>query len=144
MCETSRYFVAKPWFADTLSGGGMRCGMGSFAEGEVVGFSTTVPNCAKAVGVRSSIGIRMDGAGIEDGILLQHHRMMFAAGVVGSSMSRLGKWSSDAKIAIASVSHARRSGRIRVDDECQFRCFVLRQTIANSLASLHFRAQIPA
>lgn len=47
----------------------MRCGMESFAEEDVVGFSTTVPNWENAVGVRSSIGIRMDGAGIEDGIL---------------------------------------------------------------------------
>ena len=43
--------------------------MGSFADGDVEGFSMTVPNCAKAVGVSSSIGMRMDGAGIEGGIL---------------------------------------------------------------------------
>jgi hypothetical protein len=46
----------------------MRCGMGSFADGDVVGFSMTVPNCEKAVGVRSSIGIRIEGAGIDVGI----------------------------------------------------------------------------
>lgn len=46
----------------------MRCGIGSLELGEVAGFSTTVPNCAKAVGVRSSIGIRIDGHGIEVGI----------------------------------------------------------------------------
>ena len=46
----------------------MRLGMGSFADGDVVGFSMTVPNCEKAVGVRSSIGIRIEGAGIEVGI----------------------------------------------------------------------------
>jgi hypothetical protein len=68
MCVTSRYLVADPWFAETLSGGGMRCGMGSFAEGDVAGFSITVPNCANAVGVSSSMGIRMDGAGIDVGI----------------------------------------------------------------------------
>ena len=43
-------------------------GTGSFAEGDVVGFSMTVPNCEKAVGVRSSIGILIEGAGIEVGI----------------------------------------------------------------------------
>lgn len=43
--------------------------MGSFAEVDVEGFSITVPNCANAVGVRSSIGIRIDGAGIDVGIL---------------------------------------------------------------------------
>ena len=43
-------------------------GTGSFAEGDVVGFSMTVPNCAKAVGVRSSMGILIEGAGIEVGI----------------------------------------------------------------------------
>lgn len=48
----------------------MRCAMGSLEEGEVVGFSTTVPNAWKAVGVRSSIGIRIDGLGIEVGIVL--------------------------------------------------------------------------
>jgi hypothetical protein len=69
MCDTSRYFVADPWFAVTLSGGGMRPGTGSFAEGDVVGFSTTTPNWANAVGVRSSMGIRIDGAGIEDGMV---------------------------------------------------------------------------
>jgi hypothetical protein len=42
--------------------------MGSFAEGDVVGFSTTTPNCAKAVGVRSSMGIRIDGAGMDVGM----------------------------------------------------------------------------
>ena len=69
MCDTSRYLVADPWFALTLSGGGMRSGMGSFADGEVAGFSTTTPNCANAVGVRSSMGIRIDGAGIDVGML---------------------------------------------------------------------------
>jgi hypothetical protein len=44
--------------------------MGSFADGEVAGFSTTVPNWEKAVGVRSSMGIRIEGAGIEVGILV--------------------------------------------------------------------------
>jgi hypothetical protein len=68
MCETSRYLVADPWFALTLSGGGMRCAMGSFAEGAVAGFSTTTPNWENAVGVSSSIGIRIDGAGIDVGI----------------------------------------------------------------------------
>jgi hypothetical protein len=53
----------------TLSGDEMRLGTGSFEEGEVAGFSTTVPNCVKAVGVSSSIGIRIDGAGIEGGIM---------------------------------------------------------------------------
>jgi hypothetical protein len=43
--------------------------MGSLELGEVVGFSMTVPNWAKAVGVRSSMGIRMDGHGIEVGML---------------------------------------------------------------------------
>jgi hypothetical protein len=37
--------------------------------GEVVGFSITVPNWAKAVGVSSSMGIRIDGHGIEVGML---------------------------------------------------------------------------
>jgi hypothetical protein len=68
MCVTSRYLVAEPWLAATASGGGMRLGMGSCADGDVVGFSMTVPNCEKAVGVRSSIGIRIEGAGIEVGI----------------------------------------------------------------------------
>jgi hypothetical protein len=69
MCVTSRYLVANPWFAETLWGGGMRCGMGSFAEDDVAGFSITVPNWENAVGVRSSMGIRIDGAGIDFGIL---------------------------------------------------------------------------
>jgi hypothetical protein len=60
--------VADPWFAVTLSGGGMRPGMGSFAEGDAAGFSTTTPNWANAVGVSSSMGIRIDGAGIDDGM----------------------------------------------------------------------------
>lgn len=47
----------------------MRCGMGSLELGDVAGFSITVPNCVKAVGVKSSIGIRIDGHGIEVGIL---------------------------------------------------------------------------
>jgi hypothetical protein len=68
ICVTSRYFVADPWLADLASGGGTRFGMGSFKEGAVAGFSTTVPNCSKAVWLRSSMGIRIDGAGIEDGI----------------------------------------------------------------------------
>jgi hypothetical protein len=42
--------------------------MGSLAEGAVAGFSTTTPNWAKAVGVSSSMGIRIDGAGIDVGI----------------------------------------------------------------------------
>ena len=46
----------------------MRCRMGSFADGDVEGFSMTVPNCAKAVGVSSSIGIRIEGAGIDVGM----------------------------------------------------------------------------
>lgn len=61
--------MAKPWFAETLSGGGMRWAMGSLAEGAFAGFSTTVPNWLKAVGVSSSMGIRMAGEGIEDGML---------------------------------------------------------------------------
>jgi hypothetical protein len=68
MCVTSKYFVAEPWLAWTCLGGGMRCGIGSFALGEVAGFSITVPNCKKAVGVSSSMGIRIDGHGIEVGI----------------------------------------------------------------------------
>lgn len=68
MCETSRYFVAEPWLATTALGGGMRLGTESLEDGDVAGFSTTVPNCEKAVGVRSSIGIRMDGVGIDVGI----------------------------------------------------------------------------
>lgn len=48
----------------------MRSGMGSFAEGDVVGFSTTTPNWANAVGVSSSIGIRIDGAGIDVGMFV--------------------------------------------------------------------------
>ena len=47
----------------------MRSCTGSFAEGEFVGFSMTVPNWENAVGVRSSIGIRIEGAGMEVGIL---------------------------------------------------------------------------
>lgn len=46
----------------------MRCGISSLELGDVAGFSITVPNCEKAVGVKSSIGIRMDGHGIEVGI----------------------------------------------------------------------------
>ena len=69
MCVTSRYFVAEPWFAWTCCGGGTRCGIGSLELGDVAGFSITVPNCEKAVGVRSSIGIRIDGHGIEVGIV---------------------------------------------------------------------------
>jgi hypothetical protein len=89
--------VADPWFAETLSGGGTRCGMGSFAEGDVAGFSITVPNWEKAVGVRSSMGMRIDGAGIEVGMFARWNRQcVLHATVVGSS--RMGKWSSSAKI----------------------------------------------
>jgi hypothetical protein len=44
--------------------------MGSLELGEVAGFSITVPNCEKAVGVRSSMGMRMEGLGIEVGMVL--------------------------------------------------------------------------
>jgi hypothetical protein len=43
--------------------------MGSFADGEVAGFSTTTPNWANAVGVSSSMGMRIDGAGIDVGMV---------------------------------------------------------------------------
>lgn len=66
--------MAKPWLADTASGVGMRWGMGSFADDEEAGFSMTVPNWRKAVGVRSSIGIRMDGLGMEVGIVRRRGR----------------------------------------------------------------------
>lgn len=46
----------------------MRCGIASLELGDVAGFSITVPNCEKAVGVKSSMGIRMDGHGIEVGM----------------------------------------------------------------------------
>ena len=79
MCVTSRYFVAEPWLAWTCLGGGTRCGIGSLELGEVAGFSTTVPNCEKAVGVSSSMGILMDGHGIEVGILAveEHSRQLW-------------------------------------------------------------------
>lgn len=44
-------------------------GMGSLELGEVAGFSITVPNCEKAVGVSSSMGMRMDGLGMEGGMV---------------------------------------------------------------------------
>lgn len=69
MCVTSRYFVAEPWLATTCCGGGTRCGTESLELGDVAGFSITVPNCTKAVGVRSSMGTRMDGHGMEVGIV---------------------------------------------------------------------------
>ncbi len=43
--------------------------MGRRADGEEAGFSMTVPNWWKAVGVRSSIGIRRDGLGMEVGMI---------------------------------------------------------------------------
>lgn len=87
MCVTSRYFVANPWFAETLSGGGTGCEIGSLDEGDVVGFSMTVPNWANAVGVRSSIGIRMDGAGIDVGILAVLRRQVWRPRI-----ANMGKW----------------------------------------------------
>lgn len=65
--------------------------MGSFADGDVVGFSMTAPNCAKAVGVRSSIGMRIEGAGIEVGIFAARRpkgrgrKLRWVCGVGGSS-----------------------------------------------------------
>lgn len=63
---TSSNFSADPWFADTEAGSGCWCEAGA---GEVDGFSITVPNWAKEVRVRSSIGMRIVGAGIEGAIL---------------------------------------------------------------------------
>ena len=65
---TSRYFVAEPWLATTWAGGATRLGIWSLELGEVAGFSTTVPNCEKAVGVSSSMGMRMEGLGMEVGM----------------------------------------------------------------------------
>ena len=81
----------------------MRCGMGSFAEGDVAGFSTTVPNCAKAVGVRSSMGIRIDGAGIDVGMFAALKEDLFVAeccGIVKDGEVELGlKDRSSARLA---------------------------------------------
>lgn len=64
-CVTSRILIAEPWFADTMSRG-TRWERGSV---ECAGFSITVPNWAKEDWVRSSMGMRMDGQGIEGGMV---------------------------------------------------------------------------
>lgn len=70
----------------------MRRGSGSLEEGEVSGFSTTVPNCAKAVGVRSSMGILIDGAGIDVGMFVVVYQECLVHRIVVGSPGT-GKWS---------------------------------------------------
>lgn len=66
MCVTSRNLRAVPWFADTASGRGRRWDRGML---ECAGFSITVPNWEKEACVRSSTGIRIDGHGMEVGMM---------------------------------------------------------------------------
>lgn len=108
MCDTSRYLVADPWFAVVLFGGGMRCGMESLAEGEVAGFSTTTPNCANAVGVSSSMGMRIDGDGIDVGMLAD---CLWCCLVLASSVMEHQAWRSGARTRRS--SSARRATHVK-------------------------------
>ena len=110
-CETSRNLMAEPWLAETASGTGTRRAMGKRAEGEDAGFSMTVPNWWNAVGVRSSMGMRIDGLGIEGAMLAtaQHSLVERASGgemAVGSLRGRPSSVAREggAKIAITGLA----------------------------------------